>query len=146
MTESEVLEAIQDYAKQSGFEMTSAEGNVIPMRSLVSSKLELVLKYELTGGGGCWITFKLLLGEIRDPRACVGLLFIGRYPGTSFYFVGDRVEKHHYLLGETFLHLRNEMTPKQATDEMCLVADIGSVCHLGGQVAWPSGVELYLSG
>ena len=56
------------------------------------------------------------------------------------------MDKLPYLFGETFVHLRNDMTAKQATDEMCLVADIGSLIHFAGRVDWPPGVRLYLRG
>jgi len=142
MTEAEVLEAIQNYANQNGFEIKPPKDNIIEMKFHPNPKVELALKYDLTGGGGAWITFKLLLGQILDLGACIGLLFIGRIPGTSFYLRGEKIGDSYYLFGETFVHLRKDMTVHQATDEMCLVADMKSLFLLP-PITWPRGVEIY---
>jgi hypothetical protein len=144
MTETEILEAIKEYANQMDFEVSSPENNLIKMRFNINPSLKLTVKYEPTGGGGAWITFKLLIGQILHPSACVDLFLIGRYPATSFYLRGEPEKDFVGLFAETFVHLRKDMTVQQATDEMCLVADMHSL-HLLPPVAWPNGLDIYLN-
>ena len=144
MTEAEILEAIQEYANQMGFEVSSPENNLIKMRFNINPSLKLTVKYEPTGGGGAWITFTLLIGQIFDASACIDLFLIGRCPGTSFYLRGWPAKDFHGLFAETFIHVQKDMTVQQATDEMCLVADMHSL-HLLPPVAWPDGLDIYLN-
>jgi hypothetical protein len=144
MTESEVLEAVQNYAKEMGFEASPPKNNLIIMNFSINPSLKMTVKYEPTGGGGAWITFNLLIGQILDPGACIDLFLTGRYPGTSFYLRGGPWKDFIGLFVETFVHLRNDMTSQQATDEMCLVADMLTLLHLPPQNIWPEGVNIYL--
>ena len=84
MTEAEVLEAIQNYASQSGFEMLPAEENVIPMKFLPNPKLQLALKYELTGGGGV-DNVRVVAG--RDPG----------YPRLRWVVTHRKISRHIIL-------------------------------------------------
>jgi hypothetical protein len=135
MTENQVLEAIREYAK--GMELSEPENGIIEMK-LPGTKTDrrYFIQYEVNKAGSAWITFKFVVGQILEPKACIDLLFMKKWQGSNYYFYAQKMGDFRYLFAETFVHLHEDMTVKQAADIMFRVAMLPMF-----EPTWPSGFD-----
>jgi hypothetical protein len=153
MTEDEVLEALKGYASERGFEIIPPQNDlvgimypsktpqtrkIVEMKRPAESGRRLLVKFELTEAGSAWITFRLLVGEILRPTACIPLFFVGTWPTSNFFLKGVEIGKYHFLLAEIFVFLHKDLSPKQAVDVLALVAQLPKF-----DIDWPDGVDIY---
>lgn len=137
MTEGQVLEAIREYAK--GWVLSEPENGLIEMMTPdLETDQRFFIEYEVNKAGSAWIKFRVVLGQILEPKACIDLLFMKKWGPSNYYLYAQKMGDFRYLFAETFVHLHEDLTIKQAADIMIRVA-IRPIFIQG----WPSGFDYY---
>jgi len=81
---------------------------------------------------------KNIIGEILDGNAIINLFFTGKWPTTSFFFRGMKINDAKFLVAQTIIYLHQDCSVPMATDILSIHAMLPIA-----EPKWPSGLDIF---